>query len=155
MTTRRVVLGYDGSEGSKAAAAWCLKYAAALDAEIIAVGVVDLVPLIGLPPAGSPVANLPVDAMETAMRDKLERGVAPLRAAGIPCRTLVKTGNPAAVLDRVAQEEPANLIVVGRRGRGGFAEMLLGSVPHSLSHHASRPVVIVPAARSFSASLGT
>ena len=148
MATRRVVLGYDGSEGSKAAAAWCLKFAAALDAEVIAVGVVDLVPLIGLPPADSPVANLPVDAMETAIRDELERGVAPLRAAGIPCRTIVKTGNPAEVLDRVAQEEAGDLIAVGRRGRGGFAEMLLGSIPHSLAHHATGPVVIVPATTS-------
>jgi nucleotide-binding universal stress UspA family protein len=51
---------------------------------------------------------------------------------------------PAETLIRVARELSADLLVVGRRGHGGFAELLLGSVPHTLSHHADVPLVIVP-----------
>jgi nucleotide-binding universal stress UspA family protein len=145
MVRRRWVLGYDASAGSQAAVQWCVDHGVALDAEVIAVGVVDLIPMIGLPPPSSLAARLPFDELETAMRDEVERGVAPLRAAGLACRTIVQSGQPADVLERVAKEESGDLIVVGRRGRGGFAELLLGSVPQALAHHASRPLVIVPA----------
>jgi nucleotide-binding universal stress UspA family protein len=82
--------------------------------------------------------------MEQVTTKTLEEGVTPLRDRGVACRTLVETGNPAEVLNRVAVQEDADLVVVGRRGRGGFAEMLLGSVPHALAHHSTRPLVIVP-----------
>jgi nucleotide-binding universal stress UspA family protein len=65
----------------------------------------------------------------------------------VACRTIVKEGNPAAMLDDVAHDEASDLIVVGRRGRGGFAEMLLGGVPHTLAHHARCPLLVVPLAR--------
>jgi nucleotide-binding universal stress UspA family protein len=45
---------------------------------------------------------------------------------------------------KVAADVEADLVVVGRRGHGGFSELLLGSVPHALSHHCDVPVVIVP-----------
>jgi nucleotide-binding universal stress UspA family protein len=68
----------------------------------------------------------------------------PLRRAGVEYRTLVAEGPAAAVIARVADEEDAALIVTGRRGRGGFAELVLGSTSHHLTHHAGRPLVIVP-----------
>jgi nucleotide-binding universal stress UspA family protein len=142
MTTRRIVLGLDGSDGSQAALEWCREHAGILDAEVIAVGVIDLVPLIGLPPTGRPLLEDSCREMSVA----LETWVVPLRAADVACRTIVKKGNPAAMLDEVARDEGSNLIVVGRRGRGGFAEMLLGSVPHALAHHACCPLLVVPLA---------
>jgi nucleotide-binding universal stress UspA family protein len=54
----------------------------------------------------------------------------------------VVAGAPARALLDMATD--ADLVVVGSRGLGGFAGLLLGSVSQQVAHHASCPVVIVP-----------
>jgi len=51
-------------------------------------------------------------------------------------------GHPASVLLKCAQS--AELLVVGSRGRGGLADLLLGSVSTACIHHATCPTVVVP-----------
>lgn len=83
--------------------------------------------------------------MRRDIAETLEREwCAPIREAGVPFRSAVETGKPATILMQVADREDARMIVVGSRGIGGFAELLLGSVSHQLAHHARRPLVIVP-----------
>ena len=53
-------------------------------------------------------------------------------------------GMVADTLMKVAADVGADLVVVGRRGHGGFSELVLGSVSHTLNHPCDVPVVIVP-----------
>ena len=144
MTSCRIVLGLDGSSGSEAAMQWCIEAAPDLHAEVVAVyalpPVVSIVPM----PMPGPVPLAYGEEMRELMVRELDGWCKPLDAAGVPYRTEVMDGSPADVLMRVADEIDAAMIVVGRRGHGGFAELLLGSVPNQLSHHATRPILVVP-----------
>ena len=71
------------------------------------------------------------------------------RAAGFDAEARATIGSPTweAIVD-VADEIDASVIVLGSRGLSGARELLLGSVSHDVAEHASRPVLIVPPARS-------
>lgn len=68
---------------------------------------------------------------------------APLAERGIDVRTTARQGNPADAILDVAEEENADLIVVGNQGMAGARRFLLGSVPNKISHHAPCSVLIV------------
>jgi nucleotide-binding universal stress UspA family protein len=55
------------------------------------------------------------------------------------------TGDPAEELVRASHD--ADLLVVGARGSGSFARLLLGSVSSKVTHHAACPTVVIPDAR--------
>ena len=61
----------------------------------------------------------------------------------VDVRRLVLKDRPVHALLSIAEEQGAQLIVVGSRGHGGFLGMGLGSVSQSLVHHASCPVAVV------------
>ena len=140
----RVVLGLDGSAGSKAALEWCVRYARMLEAEVVAVFAPNpLIPVIPDPVLPEQSLMWDEQALEQMVQE-LHEWCRPLTEAGVRARTCVAVGTPCTVLERVADEEDAAMIVVGRSGRGGIAEMMLGSVPHTLTHHAVHPVLVVP-----------
>jgi nucleotide-binding universal stress UspA family protein len=62
----------------------------------------------------------------------------------VPPSVLVQAylGLPAEILMRESQD--AELLVVGSRGAGGFARLMMGSVSTQVAHHSKVPVVIVP-----------
>jgi len=60
-------------------------------------------------------------------------------------------GAPAPALLALADEVAADLVVVGRRGAGGFEALRLGSTAHQVAEHAIRPVAVVPATSARSA----
>jgi nucleotide-binding universal stress UspA family protein len=138
----RIVVAVDGSASSGRAVEWCAAHAPALGAEVVAVHAVDQSLMYV-----SPYADIPPISEEAKaeMHDAAEREwCAALEKAGVEHRIVIRDGSPAEVVIAVSAAEEADLVVTGRRGRGGFAELLLGSTSHQLAHHLGRPLVIVP-----------
>ena len=141
---QRIIVGTDGSAHATKAVTWAAGLAAALKAELL------LVHVFGIDPAALPggYVVLPPEDLARLRQDAQERLEGlwsdAARRAGARCRTMLLDGSAAGALMDIAEREQADLIVVGSRGRGGFAELLLGSVGHHLTQHARMPVTIVP-----------
>ena len=135
----KIVVGVDGSEHSLRAIAWCAKYAERLDAEVIAVHTIEL--SVYASTEGYVVPDYSPEEREKLRRVLVEQWCEPLVRAKVPVRPVLTEGHPANVIRETADAENADLVVVGRRGRGGFTELLLGSTSHQLSHHVGRPLV--------------
>lgn len=74
----------------------------------------------------------------------LERAAGMMNTRGVDCETHArKGGDPADAILRVAEEQDADVIMVGSMGMQGAKRFLLGSVPDKISHHAPCSVLIV------------
>jgi len=141
----KIVLGVDGSEPSNRAVGWCAKFAGALDAEVLVVHAIDMpvyrsIAGLRLPELSSPSPEYRAELSEYVTN----LWCAALAAANISYVVAVMDGDPAFAIMQAAKTERADLVITGRRGRGGFAELVLGSTSYTLTHHLDRPLVIVP-----------
>ena len=66
-----------------------------------------------------------------------------LSEQGVAVETFAREGDPADAILDVAEEQGADLIVVGNKGMTGAKRFLLGSVPNKVSHHAPCSVMII------------
>ena len=73
----------------------------------------------------------------------LEEAAKSLHAVGVKVEIHAREGDPADAILDVAEEESADLIVVGNKGMTGAKRFLLGSVPNKVSHHAPCSVMII------------
>ena len=137
---QRIVVGIDGSEPSRQALRWAADEARRREA------ILDVVHAWHMPYAGGYpyLAGYGDMALfEQDARYLLEHALADAGLTGAPWvePLVVHDGAVRALLDSA---KGADLLVVGSRGRGGFAGLLLGSVSHQVSLHAPCPVVIIP-----------
>jgi nucleotide-binding universal stress UspA family protein len=145
-----IVCGVDGSADSQAAIGVAARLAARLEARLVLAHVAEvaLVPYgaVGGMGAGGvrpqPMTLVSRDDQEEAGARLLEQ-IAAEHGLGEAERRIV-VGFPAERLADLADDEDAELIVVGSRGRGRFKAALLGSVSNSLVGVARCPVLIVP-----------
>ncbi|MGZ4103828.1 MAG: universal stress protein [Actinomycetota bacterium] len=134
---QRIVVGTDGSGTAATAVAHAVDLAKAGGAEIIAVSAFKT-PEDVPPPFGT------VDVTHTAEIGKaILKDVEKRYAGEVKLRTVLREGSPADVIIDVADEEKADLIVVGNKGMTGAKRFVLGSVPNAVSHHAPCNVLIV------------
>jgi nucleotide-binding universal stress UspA family protein len=140
-TRRGIIVGVDGSEPARSA----LRYAAAM------------APKLALPLRALVVWDYPalawgegynaemVEAIEGAARDTARNEADALFPDGRPdwFSIVTRQGGAAGILIEASGE--SEMLVVGSRGRGGFASLLLGSVSAACAAHARCPVLIVRA----------
>ncbi|HEY2326116.1 MAG TPA: universal stress protein [Gaiellaceae bacterium] len=129
----------DGSAGAERALPFAKRLAASPDAKLVAVHVREL--LVGR------AGGYPVRADEDELVNELGQRVESLRADGFDASLRLATSNDANaahVLADVALEMGGDVIVVGTRGHGAVAGLLLGSVAQRLLHVAHCPVLAVP-----------
>ncbi|MFR9730051.1 universal stress protein [Saccharopolyspora sp. MS10] len=139
----RILVGVDGSPGSRAALQWALRYAEQAGGEVaalIASGIPALID-VAMPMPGEGVTEHAAAVLRRAVDEALASA-----GSGVHVRRIVVEDHAArALLDEAVN---ADLLVVGHRGRGGFAGALLGSVAQHCVRHASCPVVVVREAPS-------
>jgi nucleotide-binding universal stress UspA family protein len=138
---KTIVVGVDGSPGSRKALTWAAAEAADHRAELVVVNVWEHTLM---PPAGSVTVSehyVPDPSQATAEQlvavIKEELGDEPK----VLVQPRVKQGSPAKVL--IDESADADLLVVGTRGHGGFAGLVLGSVSQHVAAYAQCPVAVV------------
>ncbi|MEV3936796.1 universal stress protein [Glycomyces sp. NPDC049804] len=136
----RVMVGIDGSPTSLRALRWALRYAERTGARIEAVHAWQIPTSYGAPVAVLPGEDFAATA-ERALNAAVDRELS--GRENLDVERVAEMGYPPKVL--VERSKTADLLVVGSRGRGGFAGTFLGSVSLHCVAHAACPVVVVRA----------
>lgn len=137
LPVKHIVVGVDGSDTSKMALQRAVWEAERWNAKLTVVSAVNLNSVAWLPGAG----------YSSDVLDDIRSGldVAVAQAVGdrdIDVRTHAIEGNPAALLAEFSTA--VDLLVIGTRGRGGFAGLVMGSTSQAILNHAVCPVMVVP-----------
>lgn len=138
-----IVVGIDGSRNSQHALDWAVKEAAALHAALTVVAVHQVAAGHW---TGNPLiypADLPEqEKIRQAAEEAVKKAVSEVGDAK-PASVTVRAVSGLAARELIEASRDADLVVVGSRGAGGFASLLMGSVSSQVVHHAACPVVVV------------
>ena len=141
----RIVVGTDGSETAQRAVQEATELAKQTGASLDVVSAFDPVPSSRLREerleAPSDIEH-EVNPQED-VNAILAEAEGQVSGSGVKVRTFARKGEPADAILDVAEENNADLIVVGNKGMTGAKRFLLGSVPNKVSHHAPCSVLII------------
>jgi nucleotide-binding universal stress UspA family protein len=138
-----VVVGIDGSDNSQRALDWAVREAAAMHAPLTVLAVHQVAANHW---TGNPLIYPEDAAAEDKARQLADEAVT--KAVGQvgdarPASVTVRAVSGLAARELIEASRDADLVVVGSRGSGGFASLLMGSVSSQVVNHAACPVVVV------------
>jgi len=134
----RIIVGVDGSASSKEALKWAVRQARLTGTRVLAVAAWEIPTSFGwVPPYPSDYD--PAEDAKSMLESTVGEVLGP--DPDVDFSTLVLEGKASPVLTELSRS--ASLVVVGSRGHGEFAGMLLGSVSEWLTAHAHCPVLVV------------
>ncbi|MGE5274298.1 MAG: universal stress protein [Verrucomicrobiota bacterium] len=141
-----IVVGVDGSECARDALTSAAGEAALRGSRLRIVCAWDVPPYVYAGGFAPSLDRATLDGFRENAEAVVRQAVAEVQRVqpSVACEGEALEGQPAEVL--LHEAEGASLIVVGNRGRGGFASLLLGSVSQQVVHHAPCPVLVVRAA---------
>jgi nucleotide-binding universal stress UspA family protein len=143
-----IVVGVDGSPNSLKALDWALGEAAVRRSPLTVLAVAPVaIGAFGISPVHYPADEQERVRIEQATKEILDKASARRGGEGT-AEVTVRAVSSVPVDELLKASREADLLVVGARGSGGFARLLLGSVSAQLAHHAYCPVVIVPGDRA-------
>jgi nucleotide-binding universal stress UspA family protein len=142
---RSIVVGTDGSDTARQAVREAVELAVQVGATVNLVSAYEPVSNQRLREESRQVPEdlqwmvNPREDVDATLREAAEEHA----GAGVEVECFAREGDPADAILDVAEEEGADLIVVGNKGMTGAKRFLLGSVPNKVSHHAPCSVLIV------------
>ena len=142
---RQIVVGTDGSETAAKAVGQAAELAASVGAVLLIVSAFEPVSGSRLKEEAQQVPDdvrwmvNPREDVDATLQGAAEQAA----EKGADSRTFARQGDPADAILDVAEEQGADLIIVGNKGMTGAKRFLLGSVPNKVSHHAPCSVLIV------------
>ena len=140
-----IVVGTDGSDTATQAVRQAVELARGIDARLQLVSAYE-------PVSAQRLRQEQIEAPEDLqwainpredVDSTLDAAAAIAREAGVPVEVYARQGDPADAILDVAEEQEADLIIVGNKGMTGAKRFLLGSVPNKVSHHAPCSVLII------------
>jgi len=138
-----IVVGVDGSTGSRQALDWAVREAALRHAPLTVLSVHEVIKSQW---TGNPVlvpADQPaIERVRQAVEELTLKATSEL-GDDKPASVTVRAVNGFIAEELISASHDADLIVVGSRGVGGFASLLLGSVSSQVVHHAECPVAVI------------
>jgi nucleotide-binding universal stress UspA family protein len=141
----RIVVGTDGSETATEAVATAVELAKMSKAKLEIVSAYEPIPQQRLREEGEGISgdvSYAVNPRED-VQFVLDKAAAVAKKAKVDVVTHPREGDPADAILDVAEENNADLVMVGNKGMTGARRFLLGSVPNKISHHAPCDVWIV------------
>jgi nucleotide-binding universal stress UspA family protein len=140
-----IVVGVDGSDHSHRALIWAMRQAAQqqVPLTVLAVRPEPVRPATGIywGVHAYPEDSHNTEAAQKAIGQIVEQARNEIGETAPQVTVSVVTGDPAQELINASRD--ADLVVVGSRGSGGFASLLMGSVSSKVTHHAAGPVVVI------------
>ncbi len=140
---RHVLVGFDGSRGSRKAANYARQLAETFGAKITFLFVLEPIPVVSMGFAES--FSLAHQQMQEEDMEQVRKALEEL-AEGLPAERVeqrVEYGPAAETLCKLAKEQDADLVVVGARGLGAVERLLIGSVSSRVVHTCDRNVLVV------------
>jgi nucleotide-binding universal stress UspA family protein len=138
----RIVVGIDGSDHSKKALGWALAEAR-LRSVPLHVVYAWMLPVYATGYGFAPGDLFDPKVISDGAAEQLDQAITEVVGDATDVKVERKTVEGLAAQVLVDEAQGADLLVVGSRGHGGFAGLLLGSVSQQCAQHASCPVVII------------
>jgi nucleotide-binding universal stress UspA family protein len=130
---KRILLAYDGGEPARRALATAADLAKKFEARLTVISVVPVHP-----------GRSPIDPWDDGLvhAQELKEAGEALKELGVEAELIEPSGDPATVIERVAEQIDADAVVVGSRGLSAVGRVLQGSVSQHVATHAAATVIV-------------